>query len=67
MWEARERLFEQGVVVEIDLADGEVVGGAPVGVDFLEEVGCERDVHDGVLRRGGAGIQGVAATVRWFC
>ena len=34
-----ERLFEERIVVEIDLADGEVVGGAPVGVHFGEEGG----------------------------
>ena len=34
-----EGLAEEGVVVEIDLADGEVIGGSPVGVDFLEEFG----------------------------
>jgi hypothetical protein len=28
------------------LSDGEIVGGAPVGVDFLEEVGGKRCVHD---------------------
>ncbi len=29
---------EQGVVHEVDLSDGEVVGGAPVGVERLEFV-----------------------------
>ncbi len=40
-----EGLFEEGVVEEIDLADGEVVGGAPVGVDFLELVWGEGVGH----------------------
>ena len=31
-----ERLSKQGVVVEIDLADGQVIGGPPVGIDLAE-------------------------------
>ena len=37
----RERALKQRIVFEVDLADGEVVGGAPVGVDFLELIGGE--------------------------
>jgi hypothetical protein len=31
-----ERLGEQRVVHEVDLTDGQIVGGSPVGVDFRE-------------------------------
>ena len=31
-----QRLGEQRIVVEIDLADREIIRGAPVGVDFFE-------------------------------
>ncbi len=37
----RQRLFEQGVVVEIDLADRQIVGGTPVGVHLVEPFGRE--------------------------
>ena len=33
-----QRLLEQGIVVEINLADRQIVGGAPVGVHLLEQV-----------------------------
>ena len=32
-----QRAFQQRVVVKINLADGEIIGGAPVGVHFLEK------------------------------
>ena len=35
-----ERLAEQGIVQEVDLADREVVGGAPPGIDQLELARC---------------------------
>jgi len=31
-----QRLREQRVVIEVDLADGQVVGGAPVSIDLTE-------------------------------
>lgn len=34
-----ERLCEERVIKQIDLADREVVGGTPVGVDFAQRVG----------------------------
>ena len=34
--------LEERIVLEIDLADGEVVGGAPVGVHGVELIGGER-------------------------
>ena len=40
-----EGLFEERVVVEVDLANGEIVGGAPVGVDFFEHFRGERFGH----------------------
>ena len=42
-----QRLSEQRIVVEVELADGEIVGGPPVGVHFLEQFGGE-----GVCRHG---------------
>ncbi len=38
----REGLAEERVVQEINLADGEVVGGAPVRVDVFQFLGRER-------------------------
>jgi hypothetical protein len=40
-----EGFFEEWVIEEVDLADGEVVGGAPVGIHFFEEVGGELFGH----------------------
>jgi beta-glucosidase/6-phospho-beta-glucosidase/beta-galactosidase len=37
-----ERTFKERIVFEVDLADGEVVGGAEVGVDLLELIRGER-------------------------
>jgi hypothetical protein len=36
-----ERPPEEGIVGEIDLADGQVVGGPPIGIDAMEEFGRE--------------------------
>jgi hypothetical protein len=44
----RERLLEQRVVVEIDLADRQVVGGAPVRIDEREFLVRERASHHGL-------------------
>src|SRR6185437_10056310 len=38
----RQRAFKEWVVLEINLADGEIVGGPPVGVHFRQEVRAER-------------------------
>ena len=40
-----QRAIEERIVFEVDLADREVVGGAPVGVHGLELVGGERGRH----------------------
>ena len=37
-----ERLAQQRVVEQVDLADGQVVGGPPVGVDEGQRIGRER-------------------------
>ena len=34
-----ERGFEQGIVLQIDLPDREVIRGAPIGVHFPEKIG----------------------------
>jgi hypothetical protein len=34
-----ERSFEQGIVLQIDLPDAEVVCGAPIRVHFFKKVG----------------------------
>jgi hypothetical protein len=38
----RQRLAQQRVVKKVDLPDGQVVGGAPPGVDSLEVAGFRR-------------------------
>ena len=45
-----ERLSEQCVVEKIDLANREVVGRSPVGIDLAELFWCER-AHRSTLRR----------------
>ena len=44
-----QRLLEQRVVIEIDLADRQVVGGAPVRIDEREFLVRERASHDDLL------------------
>ena len=34
-----KRSAKEGVVVEVYLADGEIIGGTPIGVDLAKEVG----------------------------
>src|SRR5581483_4595189 len=46
-----ERLFQQGVVIQIDLADGQVIRGAPPGVEQAQFIGRERFFH-GVANNG---------------
>src|SRR5208337_842831 len=53
-----QRLSKQGVVVEIDLADGQVISGPPVGIDLAELFRRKWDVAVRRLRlqfRGGPG------------
>ena len=33
-----ERLLQQRIVVQINLADGQIIGGAPIGVHLPEEI-----------------------------
>ena len=33
-----QRLLQQRIVVEIDLADRQIVGGAPVGIDLAKQI-----------------------------
>ena len=33
-----QRTFQQRIVVEIDLADRQIVGSAPIGVDFVQQI-----------------------------
>ena len=44
-----QRLAQQRIVVEINLSDGQVVGGAPVGVHLAQLVGTECPVPVGTL------------------
>ena len=46
-----EGLAEEGVVEEVDLADGEVVGCAPVGIHLVEQVRRKRVIHRDPSRR----------------
>jgi hypothetical protein len=38
---ARKRLLQERIIEEVNLADGEIVGRTPVGVDLVEQVWCE--------------------------
>ena len=49
-----QRLAQERVVEEVDLPDGEVVRGAPVGVDAAQLVGLERRLAGGERRVGHA-------------
>ena len=40
-----ERLLQQRVVVEIDLADRQIVGGPPIGVHLLQQIGRQRFIR----------------------
>ena len=46
-----ERCFEQRIVLEIDLADRQVIGGAPIGIHLLEQFGRKRVRHGGLRTR----------------
>jgi hypothetical protein len=46
-----QRTFKERIVFEVDLADGEVVGGAPVGVDQSEFGWIERGIRRGCRTR----------------
>ncbi len=37
-----ERFLQQGVVVQIDLTDGQVIRGAPVAIDLVQHCGVQR-------------------------
>src|SRR6185437_9354374 len=41
-----QRLAQQGVVLQINLADGKIVRGAPPGVHSVKQFGRERLVHN---------------------
>ena len=43
----RQRLAQHGVFIEIDLADGEVVGGAPIGVELAPLMRIQRGLRLG--------------------
>jgi hypothetical protein len=58
-----ERTFKQGIVFEVDLADGKVVSGAPVGIDSVELIGGERAFCRSVVP-GGFGGRGHGGTSR---
>jgi len=49
---APEGLRQHRVVAEVDLAHGEVVGGAPVGVHAAEQIGRKRLGHGGFQATG---------------
>ena len=51
----RQRLAQQRIVVEIDLPDREIIGGAPIGVHQAQFVGPDAA---GPLRRGGCPLGG---------
>jgi hypothetical protein len=47
-----ERLPEQGVVEQVNLAHRQVIGRAPVGIDPAEQLGLERCIHGDLLGSG---------------
>ena len=59
-----QRLPKQGVVAEIDLADGQVIGGPPVGIDLAELFRVEGTLLVRRLRRRFRGGPGSAELFR---
>src|SRR5450631_3303376 len=59
----RQRPFQQRIVVEIDLADRQIVGGAPVGVDLVEQARREGVGSHGLSSPGLAEIEDAGAVV----
>src|SRR5437016_1364621 len=47
----RERLGQEGVVEQVDLAHRQVIGGAPVGIHLPKQLGLEGRVHGDLLGR----------------
>jgi hypothetical protein len=58
--------FKEWIVFEVNLADGEVVSGAPVGVDSLELIGGEGALvcSFGLFSFGGSGARSHGGTSR---
>src|SRR5262245_35028438 len=54
----REGFFKQGILAQIDLADRQVVGGAPIAVQFVEKIRRER-------LRSGARLLGLSLGSRY--
>src|SRR4029079_8576988 len=44
-----ERRFEQRIILQIDLADREIVCGAPIGVHLSQQIGREGGANRGVF------------------
>ena len=60
----RERLAQQGVGVEIDLPDRQVVGGTPIGVHLAKQVGRERgSLHGSNVLRTASGVVCASALI----
>src|SRR5690606_1963722 len=59
----RERLAQQWVVQQIDLSYGQIIGGAPPGVEARQVLGAEGCVYGGGLCDGGHGVLGRLRTL----
>ena len=60
-----ERLFQERVVEEVDLADRQVVGGPPVGVHLAQLLGGERTAAAVLLAVAGLPFHVGAYRVHW--
>ena len=59
-----QRLFQQGFVLELDHADGQVIGRAPVGVQQMKLVIC--GCRDGRKMLIGGGRHGLLLENTWL-
>ena len=56
----RERPLQQRVVVQINLAHGQIIGRPPVGIDFTEHFGGERIGLQGLVLLGSGKAENTA-------
>jgi hypothetical protein len=66
----RQRPLQQGIVFQVDLADGKIVGGAPVGVHFGQQFRAHLpmdQVVKAVEARSKGGKIGMTSSQAAFC
>ena len=59
-----QRLAQERVVIKVDLADRQVIGGPPVGVHLAEEVRCERGLGGAIRHRSPPAARGLRSESR---